>query len=70
MDFNIQWDTQAAQTVIDSANNLTFGVLHSTSKAFLCSGDLGRLRDSGPIGKLLAQQGEAYSVDAGNPDAC
>ncbi len=63
MDWNVQWDTRAAKTVFASASNLTIAPLPTTLKAHLRAGDLPRLRASGPLGKLLASQGEVHGAE-------
>jgi purine nucleosidase len=59
MDFNVQWDTQAAAVVAAKAR-LTLVTLPATLNAHLRRADLSRLRAAGPLGQLLAQQGEAH----------
>ena len=59
MDFNVQWDTQAAEIVAATAQ-LTLVTLPATLNARLSRADLPRLRAAGPLGQLLAQQGEAH----------
>jgi purine nucleosidase len=59
MDFNVQWDTRAAQIVAATAQ-LTLVTLSATLTAYLCRADLPRLRAVGPLGQLLARQGEAH----------
>jgi len=59
MDFNVQWDTQAAEVVAATAR-LTFVTLPPTLDAHLCRGDLPRLRAAGQLGQLLARQSEAH----------
>jgi inosine-uridine nucleoside N-ribohydrolase len=60
MDWNMQWDTRAATIVVTRAR-LTLVPLPVTLKAHLRTADLPRLRASGPLGELLAQQGEAHA---------
>ncbi|CAN5787787.1 pyrimidine-specific ribonucleoside hydrolase RihA [soil metagenome] len=60
MDWNVQWDTRAAEIVFASASDLTLVTLSATLKAHLRAADLPRLRASGPLGALLASQGEAH----------
>ena len=62
MDFNIQWDTRAAEIVAATAD-LTLVPLPVTLKAHLRAADLPRLRASGPLGELLARQGQAHGHD-------
>lgn len=68
MDFNVQWDTRSAEPVANAATHLTLGTLSASLKAHLRAADLPRLRASGPIGKLLASQSEAYAEENGFPD--
>ncbi len=63
MDWNVQCDTQAACTVFEAAQQLTLVTLPGTLKAHLRASDLPRLRSSGPIGALLARQGQAHAAD-------
>ncbi len=62
MDFNVQWDTRAAEIVAATAD-LTLVPLPVTLTAQLRAADLPRLRASGPLGELLARQGEAHGHD-------
>ena len=62
MDWNVQWDTTAARVVAGAAD-LTLVPLPVTLKAHLRAADLPRLRASGPLGRLLAAQGEAHGQD-------
>jgi purine nucleosidase len=59
MDFNVQWDTRAAEAVAANAR-LTLVTLPATLKAHLRRADLPRLRAAGPLGQLLARQSEAH----------
>ena len=63
-DFNIQWDSRAAEIVAAHAD-LTLVPLAVTLKAHLRAGQLPRLRASGPLGALLAHQSEARQQDGG-----
>ena len=63
MDFNMQFDPLAAQVVAAAAADLTLVALPATLKAHLRAADLPRLRASGPLGELLARQGEAHGAD-------
>jgi purine nucleosidase len=58
-DFNVQWDTRAAEIVAATAQ-LTLVTLPATLNAHLRSADLPRLRAAGPLGELLARQGQAH----------
>jgi inosine-uridine nucleoside N-ribohydrolase len=62
MDFNVQWDTRAAEIVAATAD-LTLAPLPVTLTAQLRAADLPRLRASGPLGELLARQGQAHGHD-------
>lgn len=66
-DFNVQWDTRAAQ-VVAAAAELTLATLPATMQAPLRAADLPRLRGSGPLGELLARQSAAHAVDSGKSD--
>jgi purine nucleosidase len=59
MDFNVQWDTRAAEVVAATAR-LTLVTLPATLNAHLRRADLPRLRAAGPLGQLLARQSEAH----------
>jgi inosine-uridine nucleoside N-ribohydrolase len=59
MDFNVQWDTRAAEVVAATAQ-LTLVTLPATLKAHLRRADLPRLQAAGPLGQLLARQSEAH----------
>ena len=61
MDFNVQWDTRAAEIVVASAR-LTLVTLPATLKAHLRAADLPRLGAGGPLGQLLARQGRAHGL--------
>lgn len=63
-DWNVQCDTQAARVVAACAD-VTFVPLAATLRVHLRAADLPRLRSSGPLGALLALQGEAHGVDSG-----
>ena len=62
-DHNVQFDTRAAQILATAATELTLVTLPVTLKAHLRAADLPRLRASGPLGELLARQGEAHGED-------
>ena len=62
MDFNVQWDSRAAE-IVAAAADLTLVPLPVTLKAHLRGADLPRLRASGPLGELLARQGAAHGRD-------
>ena len=59
MDFNVQWDTRAAEVVAATAR-LTLVTLPATMNAHLRCADVPRLQAAGPLGQLLARQGEAH----------
>jgi purine nucleosidase len=63
MDWNVQFDTQAAQILAATTSKLTLVTLPMTLKAHLRAADLPRLRACGPLGELLARQGEAHGED-------
>ena len=65
MDWNVQWDTRAAEIVGGAAAQLTLATLPATLQAHLRAADLPRLRASGSLGELLARQSEARAVEAG-----
>jgi purine nucleosidase len=60
MDWNVQCDTDAAETVFRTAGDLTLVTLPTTLDAHLRRRDMDRLRASGTIGQLLARQAEAH----------
>jgi purine nucleosidase len=65
MDWNVQFDTKAAQILAATTSELTLVTLPVTLKAHLRAADLPRLRVCGPLGALLARQGEAHGEDHG-----
>jgi inosine-uridine nucleoside N-ribohydrolase len=68
MDFNVQWDTRAAEIVATAADGLTLATLSATLMAPLRECDLPRLRATGPLGALLARQSEVYGREQGMAD--
>jgi hypothetical protein len=58
----VQFDTRAPQILI-AATRLTMVTLPVTLKAYLRAADLPRLRACGPLGELLARQGQAHGED-------
>lgn len=62
-DWNVQWDTASAEVVAASAQRLTLTPFSATLRAHLRATDVPRLRASGPLGRLLARQAEAYATD-------
>ena len=67
MDWNVQCDTRAA-AILAAAAQLTLVTLPVTLEAHLRAADLGRLRDSGPLGRLLARQAQAHGEEYGMAD--
>jgi purine nucleosidase len=67
-DWNVQWDTRAANVVFDATDRLTLVTLPATLRAHLRAADLPRVRASGPLGELLARQSEAHARDSGKRD--
>ncbi len=63
MDWNVQWDPQAARIVVAAAGSLTLATLPATMQAQVRAADLPRLRAAGPLGELLARQCEAHGAD-------
>lgn len=61
-DWNIQWDTHAAGVVAATAD-LTLVALPATLTTHLRAADLPRLRASGPLGELLAEQSQTHATD-------
>jgi inosine-uridine nucleoside N-ribohydrolase len=64
MDFNVQWDTRAAEIVAATAS-LTLVPLPVTLRAQFRAAHLPHLRAAGPLGRLLARQGQAHGHDYG-----
>jgi purine nucleosidase len=64
-DFNVQWDTYAAEVVATTCTRLTLCTLPVCLQAPLRAADLPRLRELGAMGELLAGQSEAHAVDSG-----
>jgi purine nucleosidase len=67
-DWNVQWDTRAAELVFEATDRLTLVTLPATLRAHLRAADLPRLRATGPLGELLARQSEAHAADSGKRD--
>jgi purine nucleosidase len=63
MDWNVQCDTRAAKILAATTRELTLVTLPATLKAHLRAADLPRLAASGPLGALLAHQGQAHGED-------
>jgi purine nucleosidase len=67
VDWNVQCDTDAARRVFAAAaeGGLVLVTLGATLEAHLRAGQLGRLEDSGPLGRLLGRQARAHAADNG-----
>jgi len=63
-DFNLQQDHLAARVVLERCDPLVVP-LAVTTQAWLRAAHLPRLRAAGPLGALLADQGEAHARDQG-----
>lgn len=66
LDFNVRWDTRAAEILVRAARP-TLATLPATLAASLSARDLPRLRAAGPVGALLARQAEAHAAEYGMP---
>jgi inosine-uridine nucleoside N-ribohydrolase len=66
VDFNVRCDPRAAQLVWDAEPALTLVAPTASIKAHLRAADLPRLKASGPLGELLARQGQAVAEQFGN----
>src|SRR5436189_172857 len=66
-DWNVQWDTRATEIVAGAAADLMLATLPAPRQAHLRAADLPRLRASGPLGELLADQSEAHATELGMP---
>jgi inosine-uridine nucleoside N-ribohydrolase len=66
-DFNVQQDATAARVVFDRCAPTVVPV-PTCLRVTLRRRDLGRLRAAGPLGSLLADQGERHAVDNGRTD--
>lgn len=64
MDWNVQCDVGAMEILARSAN-LSLGTLSGTLTAHLRKVDLPRLRETGPLGELIARQSLAYAEKSG-----
>lgn len=64
-DFNFQWDSGAALRLASSGADLTLVPISATVRVPLRGGDLVALRSTGALGRLLADQSEAYALDSG-----
>ena len=60
MDWNVQCDIIAAETVFKAAGDLTLATLTATFDAHVRQTDIHQLRANGVVGHLLARQLEAY----------
>lgn len=67
-DWNVQCDTRAAEILIESASDLTLVTLAQTLKTHLRQAHLPRLRATGALGELIANQAEAHGQDHDNGD--
>ena len=67
-DFNVQWDTRAAQILAGACSRLTLCTLPASLQVPLRARDLPRLRGLGPMGDLLATQSEAHGRDSGKSE--
>jgi inosine-uridine nucleoside N-ribohydrolase len=65
-DFNVQWDTFAAQVVAQAARELTLVTLADTVRTHLREADLPRLRGAGRVGELVAAQAVEYAEERGH----
>lgn len=65
MDYNIQVDIRSAKHVIENSNP-TLIPLSVTIETYLRRAYLDDLKVSGAVGRLIAQQGEAFAVDEKN----
>ena len=63
MDWNVQCDTRAAETIFGAAGELSLVTLPATLDAPLRERDIDRLQASGPIGQLLARQAKAHGEE-------
>ncbi len=61
-DFNIQVDIKSAKHVLENSNP-TLIPISVTAETFLRRAYIDKLRGSGKLGRLLAQQAEAFAVD-------
>jgi purine nucleosidase len=66
-DFNVQQDHLAARIVLERCDPLVVP-LAATAQVALRAAHLERLRAAGPLGALLADQGEAHGRDHAMPD--
>ena len=62
MDFNVQIDVQSAYYVIEHSNP-TFVPLAVTVETSLRRAHLARLRQAGPVARLIARQAEAFATE-------
>jgi purine nucleosidase len=62
MDFNVQIDVQSANDVIEHSSP-TFVPLAVTVETSLRRANLARLRQAGPVARLIARQAEAFATD-------
>jgi purine nucleosidase len=64
-DYNVQWDTEAAQIVHERAGELTMSTFPVSLEVPLRRRDLPALRECGAIGALIARQSAAHAEDSG-----
>jgi len=62
MDFNVQIDVQSANYVIEHSSP-TFVPLAVTVETWLRRANLARLKQAGPVARLIAKQAEAFATD-------
>ncbi len=67
MDWNTQWDTDAAELVLEAVGDLTLVPLPPTLGTWLRARVLPRLRAAGPLGVLLADQAAAHGQELDMP---
>ncbi len=68
MDWNVQVDVTSALTVFEQAAHPTLVPLAVTAETFLRRAYLPRLRQSGPLGGLIARQAGAFAVEYRNEE--
>lgn len=66
-DWNVLCDSHAAD-IVATTPRLTLVPIDVTVRTHLRAADLPRLRASGPLGELLANQAQAHCEDSGNAD--
>lgn len=63
-DWNVQWDTRAMETVVNTDVDLTLVPYPVTMHAPLTESDLQEIEESGPLAALIARQSRARAEDA------